>query len=127
MALLQSRREPTARLTFSGTTSYALETSHLEITPKRPEDVKTILGFACDNFLWNTGYKVVILRDRELSLGSFKGRELRAESGDKIRTLRAYIVKDRLYQLTTTEPKAENQSPDTVKFFESFNLLAPPK
>jgi hypothetical protein len=111
----------------SGGISYMVDTSHLELTPKRPQDIRTMLSLACDNFMRETGYKVRILRDRELSLGSFMGRELRLENNKRVRTLRAYIVKDRLYQLTTTEPQAEKQSSDTVKFFESFKLLAPPE
>jgi hypothetical protein len=111
----------------SGGIDYRIETSHFHVAPKRPQDIKMILDFARHDFLRETGYKVRILRDREISLAGFPGWELRAENGKRVRTLRAYMIKDRLYQLTTTEPKAAEQSPDAVKFFESFKLLAQPK
>ena len=107
--------------------NYMIETSKFYVVPKRQQDIRMILSFACDNFLRETGYKVRILRDREISLEGFPGWEMIAESGKRVRTLRAYMIKDRLYQMTTTEPKAAEQSPDTVKFFESFKLLAQPK
>jgi hypothetical protein len=68
-----------------------------------------------------------LLSDKDISLESFPGREVRIEKDKKVWTLRAYIVKGRMYQLMTTEPKAKEKSLDTEKFFDSFRLLGAPE
>src|ERR1044072_8914494 len=103
--------------------SYTVSNSVFETPPAQPNDIKRILDLARDLVLTVTGGK--LLSDKEISLDSFPGREVRIEKDKRIWTLHAYIVKGRMYQLTTTEPKAKEQSPDTTKFFDSFKLLAP--
>jgi hypothetical protein len=109
----------------SGGISYTISNSVFENPPTQPKDIKRILDFARDMVLTVTSGK--LLSDKDISLESFSGREVRIEKEKKIWTLRAYVVKGRMYQLMTTEPKAKEQSPDTAKFFESFKLLAPPE
>lgn len=105
--------------------SYTVSNSVFENPPANPKDIKRTLDFARDLVLTVTGGK--LLGDKEISLDSFPGREVRIEKDKRIWTLRAYVVKGRMYQLMTTEPKAKEQSPDTAKFFDSFKLLAPPE
>jgi hypothetical protein len=105
--------------------SYTVSNSVFENPPTQPKDIKRILDFARDMVLTVTSGK--LLSDKDISLESFPGREVRIEKDKKIWTLRAYIVKGRMYQLMTTEPKAKEKSPDTEKFFDSFKLLATPE
>jgi hypothetical protein len=105
--------------------SYTVSNSVFENPPTQPKDIKRILDFARDMVLTVTSGK--LLSDKDISLEGFPGREVRIEKDKKIWILHAYIVKGRMYQLMTTEPKAKEQSPDTVKFFDSFKLLAPPE
>ena len=62
--------------------------------------------------------------DKEVILDGYPGREVRIEKDKKLWILRAYIVKERMYQLMTTQPKAKEESPDTIRFYESFKLLS---
>lgn len=105
--------------------SYTISNSVFENPPARPKDIKRALDLARDLLLTVSVGK--LLSDRDISLGGFPGREVRIEKDKKIWSLRAYIVKGRMYQLMTTEPKAKEQSPETSKFFDSFQLLAPPE
>jgi hypothetical protein len=105
--------------------SYTLSYSAFEYPATQPQEIKRILDFARDMVLMVTGGKV--LSDKDISLESFPGREVRIEKNKQIWTLHAYVVKGRMYQLLTTEPKAKEQSPNTTKFFASFKLLAPPE
>jgi hypothetical protein len=105
--------------------SYTVSNSVFDNPPTQPKDIKRILDSARDLVLMVTGGK--LLSDKGISLEDFPGREVRIEKDKKIWTLHAYVVKGRMYQLMTTEPKAKEQNPDTAKFFDSFKLLAPPE
>lgn len=105
--------------------SYTVSNSVFDNPPTQPKDIKRILDTARDLVLMVTGGK--LLSDKDSPLEGFPGREVRIEKDKKLWTLHAYIVKGRMYQLMTTEPKAKEQSPDVAKFFDSFKLLAPPE
>jgi hypothetical protein len=105
--------------------SYTISNSVLENPPAHPEDIKRTFDFARDLVLMVTNGK--LLSNKDISLDRFPGREVRIEKGKMIWTLRAYVVRERLYQLMTTEPKSKEQSPETIKFFESFKLLILPE
>jgi hypothetical protein len=105
--------------------SYTVSNSVFETPPTQPKDIKRVLDFSRDMVLTVTSGK--LLSDKDISLEGFPGREVRIEKDKKIWTLHAYIVKGRMYQLMTTEPKAKEQSPDARKFFDSFKFLAPPE
>ena len=105
--------------------SYTVSNSVFENPPTQPKDIKRVLDFARDVVLTVTSGK--LLSDKDISVEGYPGREVRIEKDKKVWTLHAYVVKGRMYQLMTTEPKAKEQSPDTAKFFDSFKLLAPPE
>jgi hypothetical protein len=65
--------------------------------------------------------------DTDISIDGYPGRLVRIEKDKKIWTLRAYLVKQRMYQLMTTEPKAKEANLSAAKFFESFKLLRSPE
>ena len=104
--------------------SFTVSYSVLETAPA-PKDVKRILDLARDMVAIVTNGK--LLTDSDISIESFPGRLVRIEKDKRIWTVRAYIVKNRMYQLMTTEPKAKEQNPAALKFFESFHLLQPPE
>jgi hypothetical protein len=105
--------------------SYTVSNSAFEVPPAQPKEIKRILDFARDMVVMVTGGK--LLGDKDISLEGFPGREVKIEKGKRVWTLHAYVVKGRMYQLMTTEPKAKEQSPAAAKFFDSFKLLAPPE
>jgi hypothetical protein len=105
--------------------SYVISNSAFDDPPTQPKDIKRILDFARDLVLTVTSGK--LLNDKDISLEGFPGREVRIEKGKMLWTLHAYVVKGRMYQLMTTEPKAKAQSPETAKFFDSFKLLGLPE
>src|SRR5438067_4022042 len=67
--------------------SYTVSNSVFETPPTQPKDIKRILDFARDLVLMVTGGK--LLTDKDISLESFLGREVRIEKDKKIWTLHA--------------------------------------
>jgi len=71
--------------------------------------------------------KGTLLNKEEITLGAYPGRdmEIQIEDSDGISSLRSrtYLVGDRLYQVMVIGPKGQGASPDTAKFFDSFNLV----
>lgn len=105
--------------------SFTISTSVIENPPIQSKDIKRTLDLARDLVLMVTNGK--LLGDTDVSVDGFPGRLVRIEKDKKIWTLRAYLVKGRMYQLMTTEPKSKEQNPSVVKFFESFKLLRSPE
>jgi hypothetical protein len=97
----------------------------LDNAPTQTKDIKRTLDMARDLVAMVTNGK--LLTDTEISIDSFPGRLVRIEKDKRIWTVHAYLVKDRRYQLMTTEPKAKEQNASAAKFFESFHLLHPPE
>jgi hypothetical protein len=109
----------------SGGINYTVSNSLFENPPTQPKDIKQTLDLARDLVRMVTNGK--LLSDKEISFEGFAGREVRIEKDKRIWTLRAYVMKKRMYQLMTTEPKAKEQSPEVAKFFESFKLIGSPE
>jgi hypothetical protein len=71
-----------------------------------------------------------LLDERPTSLDGYPGRQYRLEvpasrfPGGGIYRVRAYLVKQRLYQVVAVTPKATVSSMDSEKFFQSFRLSA---
>jgi hypothetical protein len=71
-----------------------------------------------------------LLDERPTSLEGYPGRQYRLEvpesrfPGGGIYKVRAYLVKQRLYQVVAVTPKATVSSMDAEKFFQSFRLSA---
>ena len=105
--------------------SFTVSYSMLDNAPTQPKDIKRTLDMARDLVAMVTNGK--LLTDTEISIDNFPGRLVRIEKNKRIWTLHAYLVKDRMYQLMTTEPKAKEQNASVTKFFESFHLLRPPE
>lgn len=104
--------------------TYTVSNSVFEKAVTEPKDIKRTLDFARDLLLTLSTGK--LLSHEDLSLDGFSGRQVRVEKGKRVWTLRAYVVKERMYQLMTTELKGKEQTPEVAKFFESFKLLTPP-
>ena len=105
--------------------SFTISNSFIEDPPSQPKDIKRTLDLARDLVTMVTNGK--LLTDTDISIDGFPGRLVRIEKDKKIWTLRAYLVKQRLYQLMTTEPKAKESDPAVAKFFESFQLVHSPE
>lgn len=105
--------------------TYTVSNSVFEKGPTSPEDIKRTLNYARDLLLTLSGGK--LLNDEGISIDGFPGRQIRVEKGKKVWTLRAYVVKNRMYQLMTTEPKGQEHSLEVEKFFLSFELLFVPQ
>ncbi len=105
--------------------SFTVSYSVLENAPTQPKDIKRTLDLARDLVAMVTIGK--LLTDADISIDDFPGRLVRIEKDKRIWTVRAYLVKERMYQLMTTEPKAKEQNPVVAKFFESFQLLRAPE
>ena len=88
------------------------------------KDIKRTLDLARDMVAMVTNGK--LLTDTDISIDKFPGRLVRIEKDKRIWTIHAYIVKERMYQLMTTEPKAKEPNASAAKFFESFQLLHSP-
>jgi hypothetical protein len=76
-------------------------------------------GFAADR-------KIKLLNQQDISLGSYPGKEFKLEVSEKVAiTHRAYLVKQRLYQVVAQTPveKGSTLSADIEKFLSSFKLL----
>ncbi len=105
--------------------SFTISNSVIEDPPTQPKDIKRTLDLARDLVAMVTNGK--LLSDTDISIDGFPGRFVRIEKDKKIWTLRAYLVKQRMYQLMTTEPKAKEANSSVARFFESFKLLHSPE
>ncbi|HEY5884073.1 MAG TPA: hypothetical protein VIT88_05265 [Pyrinomonadaceae bacterium] len=105
--------------------SFLISNSVIEDPPMKPQDIKRTLDFARDLVAMVTNGK--LLTDEDISIDGFPGRLVRIQKDKKIWTLRAYLVKQRMYQLMTTEPKAKEANLSVAKFFNSFKLLRSPE
>lgn len=105
--------------------SFTISNSVIDNPLTEPKDIKRTLDLARDLVAMVTNGKQ--LTNMDISLDGFPGRLVRIEKDKKIWTLRAYLVKQRMYQLMTTEPKAKEANPSVAKFFESFKLLHSPE
>ena len=105
--------------------SFTASYSVLDNAPTQSKDIKRTLDMARDMVAMVTNGK--LLTDTDISIDNFPGRLVRIEKDKRIWTVHAYIVKDRMYQLMTTEPKAKEPNVSAAKFFESFHLLRSPE
>ena len=108
----------------NGGISYTISVSIIENPPTKAKDIKRTLDFARDLVTIVTEGKK--LTDTDITLQGFPGRLVQIEKDKQIWTLRAFIVKEHMYQLMTTEPKAKDPNPAVAKFFDSFKLLRLP-
>jgi hypothetical protein len=111
------------KLEHNGIT-YTVSNSVFEKAPTQPEEIKQTLDFARDLLVTLSSGKLLV--DKDISLDGFPGRQIRVEKGKKVWTLRAYVVKTRMYQLMTTEQKGKEQSAEAEKFFQSFAFVSRP-
>jgi hypothetical protein len=80
------------------------------------------LDNARDGAVANAGGKLT--KERRINLDRYPGREVHIEIDGKGNVLtRFYAVKNKLYQLVVLGSKDRVYSPDTEKFFDSFQLL----
>ncbi len=69
---------------------------------------------------------VKLINQQDISLGQYPGKEFKFEApGEKLVQYRAYLVKQRLYQVITEIPKDRESalSRDVEKFMNSFQLV----
>jgi hypothetical protein len=105
--------------------SFTVSYSVLDNAPTQPKDIKRTLDMARDLVAMVTNGK--LLTDTDISIDGYPGRLVKIEKDKRIWTVHAYLVKERMYQLMTTEPKAKEQNASVAKFFESFHLLRAPE
>jgi hypothetical protein len=105
--------------------SFTVSYSVLDNAPTQSKDIKRTLDMARDIVAMVTNGR--LLTDTDISIDNFPGRLVRIEKDKRIWTVRAYLVKERMYQLMATEPKASEPNASVSKFFESFHLLHPPE
>jgi|SRR5882724_4278908 len=105
--------------------SYTVSYSELDAAPKDQKDIKRIFDISRDMVLAvrQGGLK----GDKEIALDGFPGREVRIEVGKELVILRIYVVKNRIYQLMTSQPKTKSENPDILKFYDSFRLIRKPE
>lgn len=75
---------------------------------------------------FTTDRKIKLLNQQDTNLGQYPGKEFNFEApGETIVKYRAYVVKQRLYQVITEIPKARESalSTDVERFMSSFRLL----
>lgn len=105
--------------------SFTVSFSVLDNAPPQSKDIKRTLDMTRDMVAMVTNGK--LLTDADIFIDNFPGRLVRIEKDKRIWTVHAYLVKDHMYQLMTTEPKAKEPNAAVVKFFESFHLLHSPE
>lgn len=93
-----------------------------------PADLSAAAGIILDGALEGFGAKNVKSR-RDVKLGAHRGVEaviVMENRGVPVETsLRAYVVRDRLFQLQVTYLPSKKETAAPEKFFESFALLGP--
>jgi len=70
--------------------------------------------------------RVKVVSEKTIQLGDYPGRAFKIEAPDKSLIMhRAYLVKQRIYQIAVQVPKVQEQalSGDVDRFFNSFKLL----
>ncbi len=75
---------------------------------------------------FTTDRKIKLLNQQDTRLGEYPGKEFNFEApGETLVKYRAYLVKQRLYQVITEIPKARESalSTDVERFVNSFQLL----
>lgn len=94
-----------------------------------PEDIAQLPpAFILDSLSsrFTSDRKLKLINQQDISLEEYSGREFKFEApGGKIVNYRTYLVKQRLYQLTTEIPKDRESalSGDIEKFMNSFQLV----
>lgn len=67
-----------------------------------------------------------LVNDKNINLSGNPGKEyvanVKTPQGDAVAKARIYLVKTRLYQTLAIVPKNEADSPDAIKFLDSFKL-----
>ena len=94
-----------------------------------PSAIAGVINGARDQVLSANSQRKLI-SEKELTLGSYKGRELTIEQPDLLIIARIFVVKERVFELITTTPRPQetnegNEFADTVrqKFWLSFGLV----
>ncbi len=125
---LQKRDVPTAKGSFE-LRSYIAEIEPVAIfvgvcdygSAVADEAPDTMLQGAKDGALKNSGSHLT--REKQITLGIYKGIEFEAESDSAHFYARIYVVGDTLYQTLVVNP-IDKPYADTVRFLDSFQLIA---
>ena len=105
--------------------TYIVSNSVFENPRVLPGDIKKTLDFV-RNLLQRVSHGRLV-SDKDISFAGFTGREVKVERDQQLWTLRAFVVKKRMYQFMTRSPKAKEQSAEVAKFFDSFKFINPPE
>ncbi|MDL5045193.1 hypothetical protein QQ054_03940 [Oscillatoria amoena NRMC-F 0135] len=98
-------------------TGYALNLSPTQV--QDPAQLLAAAGAAIES-----DPAVTRLSDRAIALGTYPGRELFLTSQNRQLVVRLYVVGQRMYLLSATQPLGTpSLTAATVQFFESFQLL----
>jgi hypothetical protein len=122
----QTVRGPIENHTFTieaGRNSYAVAWFDFKgVVPQGPQ-IKGALDGGQKGMLDRMG-DINILKQDDIDLNGFPGREVVFDSADKKSTLtvRLYLVKQRCYTLIATAPQGKSDQPEVRQFFDSFRL-----
>jgi hypothetical protein len=123
----QTERGPIENHTFTleaGANTYAVSWFDFPgVIPKGPQ-IKSALEGGQNGLLEKLG-DVKILKDEEITLDGFPGKEVVVENAEKNYTLtvRLYLVRQRTYTLMASAPLGQSDRPEVRQFFASFRLV----
>jgi hypothetical protein len=126
-AVSQTERGPIENHTLAievGASTYAVSWFDFPgVVPQGPQ-IKGALEGGQKGLLEKLG-PVKVVKDREIALDGFPGKEVVVEDADKRFTLtvRLYLVRQRLYTLFASSPLGQPEGPDVRRFFASFRLV----
>ena len=106
---------------YEGKTSYSIGCYSVN-TPLEPDEIERKFNYVAELLLFPT-YKLV--SSKSITLNGYPGREVRIEGEKNLWILRVYMTKGWMYHILTSQPKRKGESPDTIRFHESFRLLDP--
>jgi hypothetical protein len=123
----ETQRGPIQTHTFTievGPNTYAVSWFDLPgVLPRGPQ-IRATLDGGQKGLLDKLG-RVKVLKDKEISIDGFPGKEVVVENAERHYTLtaRLYLVGQRIYTLLASAPLGQDDAPDVRVFFGSFRLL----
>ena len=94
----------------------------LNLSPMQVQSPEVLLISVRDALVADSG--LVLQSDRQIRLGTYPGRELYLRGDNQQITVRLYLVGQKMYLLSATQPQtATSLTPATLQFLDSFQLL----
>lgn len=94
----------------------------LDLSPTQVQSPEILLISVRDALVADSG--LVLQSDRQIRLGTYPGRELYLRGDNQQITVRLYLVGQKMYLLSASQPQtATSLTPATLQFLDSFQLL----